>query len=78
MKAPSIQSASLGFIAILAIVLTACTTTLAPNYDTAIFDGLVSVNQELMEHFAATSGGTSSSDFDTREKAYNSLIGSLA
>lgn len=30
-----------------------------------------------MEHFASTSSGTSNSDYDNREKTYNSIIGSI-
>ena len=67
----------LAFLAIIAVFLSACTTTLAPNYDKAIVDGLVSVNQKMMEHFASTSAGTSNGDYDKREKTYNSIIGSI-
>lgn len=65
------------FMAMIAVFLTACTATLAPNYDKAIVDGLVSANQKSMEIFASTSSGTSNGDYDKREKQYNSLIGSI-
>lgn len=59
------------------LFLTACATTLAPNYDKAIVNGLVSTNTKLMEHFASTSSGTTKETFEKREKTYNNLIGSL-
>lgn len=73
----SVRNTRLAFVAILAVFLSACATTLAPNYDKAIVDGLVSVNQKMMEHFASTSSGTNKSDYDKREKTYNSIIGSI-
>ena len=73
----SVRNARLVFAAMIAVFLTACATTLAPNYDKAIVDGLVSANQKSMELFASTSSGTSNSDYVKREKTYNSLIGSI-
>lgn len=73
----SVRNTRLAFVAIIAIFLSACVTTLAPNYDKAIVDGLVSVNQKMMEHFASTSSGTSNSDYDKREKIYNTIIGNI-
>lgn len=61
----------------LVIFLTACATTLAPNYNKAIADSLVSINQKMMEHFASSSLGTSNSDYDKRKQTYNSIIGSV-
>jgi hypothetical protein len=59
------------------LFLSACVTTLAPSYDKAIVDGLVSTNQQLMEFFASVSSGTSKDSFDEREGTYNNIIGSL-
>lgn len=73
----SFQKARLAFVAMIAVFLTACTTMLAPNYDKAIVDGLVSVNQKTMELFASVSSGTSNSDYKKREDTYNSIIGSI-
>jgi hypothetical protein len=59
-------------------VLTSCTgIKLAPEYDKAIVDGLVSVNQKMMQFFAATSSGTTSVTYEKRENTYNELIGSV-
>lgn len=77
MNYSSIQNARLALVAMIAVFLTACATTLAPNYDQAVVDGLVSVNQKTMELFASTSSGTSKSDYEEREKTYNSIIGSF-
>lgn len=77
MNCPSVRHVRLVFVAMIAVFVTACTTTLAPNYDKAIVDGLVSANQKSMEIFASTSSGTSNSDYDKRKKTYNSLIGSI-
>ena len=73
----SVRNARLAFVALIAVFVTGCATTLAPNYDKAIVDGLVSVNQKMMVHFASTSSGTSNSDYGKREKTYNSIIGSI-
>ncbi len=77
MNYPSVQNARLALVAMIAVFLTACATTLAPNYDQAVVDGLTSVNQKTMEHFASTSSGTSKRDYEEREKTYNSIIGSI-
>lgn len=59
------------------LFLSACVTTLAPNYDKAIVDALTSTNQQLMEFFASVSSGTEKDSFDEREQSYNTMIGSL-
>ena len=59
------------------VLITACATTLAPSYDKAIVDGLVSTNKKLMRYFASTSSGTTKETFEKREKTYNELIGRL-
>ena len=77
MNYPPVRNTRLAFEALIAVLLSACATTLAPNYDQVMVDGLVSVSQKMMEHFASTSSGTSNSDYDNREKTYNSIIGSI-
>lgn len=62
---------------IFVFVFSSCGTTLAPSYDQAIVDGMVSSNQKLMELFASTSSGTDLNDFDERAGAYNSIIGNI-
>jgi len=57
------------------LLLSACATTLAPSYDKAIADGLVSTSSEMMEFFASTSAGTTKNGFAKREGTYNNLIG---
>ncbi len=59
------------------LCLAACTTQLAPPYDKAIADGLVSVNQQAMTLFASVSSGTGSDSYVQRDNAYNTLIGAL-
>jgi hypothetical protein len=59
------------------LCLSACTTQLAPPYDQAIADGLVTANQEAMTLFASVSSGTTSSTYAQRDASYNNLIGSL-
>lgn len=61
----------------LLLLLSACTTSLAPSYDKAIADGLVAASQQLMTHFAATSAGTTADNFAQRDATYSSLIGNL-
>lgn len=65
------------FSATVMLLLSACITTLAPNYDKAIVDGLVTTNQKLMEFFASTAAGTTKESFAERRKTYNGLIGSM-
>lgn len=65
------------FSAAVLFLLSACVTTLAPNYDKALVDGLVSTNQRLMEFFAYASAGTSIVNFSKREDTYSTLIGRL-
>lgn len=65
------------YVLSLVLCLSACSVTLAPNYDKAIVDGLSAANVKVMEMFAATSSGTDESTFGTREAAYNELIGGL-
>lgn len=57
--------------------LSACTAQLAPPYDKAIADGLVSVNQQAMTLFASVSSGTGSDSYPQRDNTYNTLIGAL-
>lgn len=59
------------------LILSACTTRLAPPYDKAIADGLVSVNQQAMTLFTSVSSGTNKDTYTQRDSAYNNLIGSL-
>ena len=61
----------------LCVGLSACVARLAPNYDKAIADGLVTTSQQLMTHFASTSSGTSASSFAQRDATYSSIIGNL-
>ena len=77
MKYVSTITARTALMTVLLFFVTACVTTLAPNYDKAIVDGLVSVNERMMEHFAASSSGVSASTYHKREKDYNSIIGTL-
>jgi hypothetical protein len=64
-------------LAVCLLCLAACTTQLAPPYDKAIADGLVSVNQQAMTLFASVSSGTAKDSYAQRDATYNSLIGSL-
>ncbi len=59
------------------LCLAACATQLAPPYDKAIADGLVSVNQQAMTLFASVSSGTGGDSYAQRDNAYNTLIGAL-
>ena len=62
---------------ILCVGLSACVARLAPNYDKAIADGLVTTSQQLMTHFASTASGTTASSFAQRDATYSSIIGNL-
>ncbi|HSN67403.1 MAG TPA: hypothetical protein VLS94_12235 [Fusibacter sp.] len=58
-------------------VLTACAVKLAPEYDKAIVTGVTSVNQKMMELFAATASGVEAATYEKREGQYNAIIGIL-
>jgi hypothetical protein len=57
------------------LMLTGCATKLAPSYDKAIVDGLISANTTVMEFFASVSGGTQKDTFDQRKEKYSNLVG---
>jgi hypothetical protein len=71
------QTSKWALAGLIVSLFAACATTLAPKYDEAISDGLVTVNQKAMELFAATSGGTVKNDFEKREDKYNAVIGGV-
>lgn len=62
---------------IVLLLLPGCAAQLAPDYDQALVDGLVSINTEVMQYFASVSSGTTKDTFSEREDSYNKLIGSL-
>jgi len=62
---------------LISFVLSACSTTLAPSYDKALFDGVTEVNTKIMELFASLSSGTIANTFSKRENTYNSIIGKV-
>lgn len=75
------SSATTGLATILSaavlLLVSACATKLAPNYDKALVDGLISTNVKLMEFFASTSSGTTKDTFATRTNTYSNIIGRL-
>lgn len=52
-----------------------CRTTLAPEYDKAIVDGVTASSKKTMSFLAALSSGVSKEGFKNREQTYNELIG---
>ena len=61
----------------LLLLVSACVTQLAPDYDKALVDSLNSTNESLMEFFASASQGLKPSAFDERKPTYDNLIGRL-
>jgi hypothetical protein len=59
----------------LVFMLTGCATTLAPQYDKALVDGLTKTNVEVMEFLASVSDGTQRDTFDQRKEKYAHLVG---
>ncbi len=59
----------------LIVMFIGCATTLAPQYDKALVDGLTRYNTSVMEFFASVSGGTQKDTFDQRNEKYNNLVG---
>ncbi len=52
-----------------------CRTTLAPEYDKAIVDGVTASSIKTMSFLAELSNGVSQNSFKNRESTYNALIG---
>ncbi|PID27338.1 MAG: hypothetical protein CR982_06200 [Candidatus Cloacimonadota bacterium] len=77
MKYLSVRSAQLIFVVMITIFLTGCATTMAPNYNRVIVEGLISINKKTMELFASTSLGTNSATYYGRSKTYNTIIGNI-
>ena len=67
----------IGLIGIFFLLVTACTTTLAPSYDQATVNGITETNISLMKLFATASDGTQKSTYAERQGIYNKLIGNL-
>lgn len=59
----------------LVFMLAGCVTTLAPNYDKALVDGLTTTNTEVMEFLAFVDDGTQKNTFDQRKQKYANLVG---
>jgi hypothetical protein len=62
---------------LLATLLAACTTQLAPLYDKAILDGITVANREAMTLFASAANGLAKESYAARADHYNQLIGNL-
>ena len=60
-----------------AIILTGCAAQLAPSYDQAILDGLISANKNAQTLFASLGQSVSKETYPKRADTYASLIGSL-
>ena len=61
----------------LLLLVSACVTQLAPDYDQALVNRLNSTNEALMEFFASASQGVKPSAFGDRKATYDNLIGRL-
>jgi len=59
----------------LIFILTGCATTLAPQYDKALFEGLTEANTDVMAFFASVSSGTQKEDLEVRSGPYAMMIG---
>lgn len=59
----------------LVFLSTGCATTLAPQYDKAVVEGMTTTSTEVMEFFASVSSGTQKDTFDERKQRYANLIG---
>lgn len=59
------------------LLLGACVTQLAPDYDRALVERLNTTNVSLMEFFASASPGVKQNSFNDRKPTYDSLVGML-
>lgn len=58
-----------------ALAVSACTVRVGPDYDAALVQSFEKANEQAMVLFAKVDGGTSRSDFKSREDAYAGVIG---
>jgi hypothetical protein len=63
--------------AALLVLTTACATQLAPSYDQAIADGLVSANKDVQTLFAGIGDGVGKETYPSRADSYTHVIGEL-
>ena len=61
----------------LLLLLGACVTQLAPDYNRALVERLNATNVSLMEFFASASPGVKQTSFDDRKPTYDNLVGRL-
>lgn len=71
------RSTGLRLFALLAAVVAACQSQLAPPYDKAVADGLQEASAESLTLLAAVAAGTSSGTFPSRQADYSRVIGRL-
>jgi hypothetical protein len=64
-------------LSMVAVLLTACATQLAPSYDESIFSGLTASNKDVQTLFASVTDGASAKTFDSRASTYAHIIGEL-
>lgn len=65
------------WLALAAVMLAGCPVQLAPDFDSAIVDGLTSANEKTLVLFAAVAGGDGQGGFEKHENTYNELIGAF-
>jgi hypothetical protein len=64
-------------LSVVAVLLAACATQLAPAYDESIFSGLTASNKDVQTLFASVVDGVSAKTFDDRAPTYAHIIGEL-
>src|SRR5579864_78114 len=72
-----LQKAISLFLFLTAFVIGGCATQLAPQYDQAILDGLISTNKSAQTFFASLGTQVGKETYQNRTGTYSNLIGSL-
>lgn len=62
---------------LLALLLSACQTQLAPPFDQSLVDDLIKADKNTLILFSAVSGGSDAGEFSKFDSSYNDLIGTF-
>ncbi len=72
-----IRLPNLAIALMFALVVSACTTQLAPSYDQSLVDQLSSADKQTLTLFASVSAGSEASEYTKFSGQYDNLIGTF-
>ena len=71
------RSLRIAWASLMLLLICGCTTQLAPAYDQAVSDGLVSANKDIQALFVAVGTSTTKDTYPTRAPAYDHIVAEL-